>query len=327
MSQGVTAPSGGQWVARETASGGGSTYAYKSISPTVTDVYARFRFQVLSRTGCGRPDALPEQLGRQQAVAVGRRRDREARDPQRRGGTTTKSNVGDQHRTSGITVEVHGKIGSPSTTEVWLDGTLLPELGATGDLGTTNFGQFLLGQTGTTGTYDVVFDDVTVSRTRSESRSSDGRRRPVGRPSAVPRPAYGAQTFVLDRNDYRQTGLSQAHHVIRCSSLGYEPAAPRCHPSVGTSTEGWRARACRFPQSSDASSSGRADPSVRPSRPSCVRCRPGAAVRRSGRADRPDGRQVLQRLRSLGRVAVTASRCASRSRRRTGGAARCTSPP
>jgi hypothetical protein len=51
VSQGVTAPSGGQWVARETASGGGSTYAYKTISPTVTDVYARFRFQVLSRTG------------------------------------------------------------------------------------------------------------------------------------------------------------------------------------------------------------------------------------------------------------------------------------
>ena len=61
-------------------------------------------------------------------------------------------------------IEIHGKIGTPSTTEVWLDGTLLPELGATGDLGSTNFGQFLLGQTGTTGTYDVVFDDVTVSK-------------------------------------------------------------------------------------------------------------------------------------------------------------------
>jgi hypothetical protein len=62
------------------------------------------------------------------------------------------------------TVEIHGQIGSPSTTEVWLNGTLLPELGATGDLGTTSFGQFVLGQTGTTGTYDVAFDDVTVSK-------------------------------------------------------------------------------------------------------------------------------------------------------------------
>jgi len=59
---------------------------------------------------------------------------------------------------------VHVKIGSPSLTEVWLNGVLVPQLGATGDLGTTNFGQFLLGQTSTTGTYDVAFDDVIVSK-------------------------------------------------------------------------------------------------------------------------------------------------------------------
>ena len=40
----------------------------------------------------------------------------------------------------------------------------LTELDATGDLGSTNFGQFLLGQTATSGTYDVVFDDVIVSK-------------------------------------------------------------------------------------------------------------------------------------------------------------------
>ena len=47
---------------------------------------------------------------------------------------------------------------------MWLNGVLVPQLGATGDLGTTNFGQFLLGQTSTTGTYDVAFDDVIVSK-------------------------------------------------------------------------------------------------------------------------------------------------------------------
>jgi len=78
-------------------------------------------------------------------------------------GTTTVGNTV-INTNQWYTVEIHGKIGAPSTTEVWLDGTLLPELGATGDLGTTNFGQFLLGQTGATGTYDVVFDDVTVSK-------------------------------------------------------------------------------------------------------------------------------------------------------------------
>ena len=162
VSQGITAPSGGQWVARETAGGGGSTYAYKTISPTVTDVYARFRFQVLSRTGAVdlmrfRNNSGGSKLSLLVDGATGKLATRNA------AGTTTKSNVV-INPNQWYQVEIHGKIGSPSTTEVWLDGTLLPELGATGDLGSTNFGQFLLGQTGTTGTYDVVFDDVTVSK-------------------------------------------------------------------------------------------------------------------------------------------------------------------
>ena len=42
---------GGTWVARETSGGAGGTYAYKSISPSATELYAKFRFQVVSRTG------------------------------------------------------------------------------------------------------------------------------------------------------------------------------------------------------------------------------------------------------------------------------------
>jgi hypothetical protein len=78
------------------------------------------------------------------------------------GGTTTKSNTV-INTGQWYTVEIHGTSGAPGSTEVWLDGTLLPELGGT-DPGSTNFGQFLLGQTGTTGTYDVAFDDVIVSK-------------------------------------------------------------------------------------------------------------------------------------------------------------------
>jgi hypothetical protein len=110
----------------------------------------------------GRPDAFPEQLRRQQALAA-RERGTGKLSTRNAAGTTTVGNTV-INTNQWYTVEIHGKIGAPSTTEVWLDGTLLPELGATGDLGTTNFGQFLLGQTGTTGTYDVVFDDVTVSK-------------------------------------------------------------------------------------------------------------------------------------------------------------------
>jgi hypothetical protein len=162
VTQGVPAPSGGSWVARETASGAGATYAYKSISPTVTDLYARFRFQVVSRTGSVdlmrfRNGSGGSKLSLLVDGSTGKLSTRNA------AGTTTKSNTVINNG-QWYTVEIHGMIGSPSTTEVWLDGILLPELGATGDLGTTSFGQFLLGHTGTTGTYDVVFDDVAVAK-------------------------------------------------------------------------------------------------------------------------------------------------------------------
>jgi chitodextrinase len=162
VSQGIPAPSGGQWVARETATGGGSTFAYEAISPTVIDLYAKFRFQVLSRTGSVdlmrfRNNSGGSKLSLLVDGATGKLSTRNS------AGTTTKSNA---VIANGVwyTVEIHGKIGSPSTTEVWLNGVPLPELGATGDLGTTNFGQFLLGHTAASGTYDVAFDDVIVSK-------------------------------------------------------------------------------------------------------------------------------------------------------------------
>jgi hypothetical protein len=156
------AGSTGTWAARETSSGTGVTYAYKTISPTVTELYARFRFQVISRTGGVdlmrfRNNSGGSKLSLLVDGATGKLSARNA------AGTTTKSNAV-INTGQWYTVEVHGKIGAPSTTEVWLDGTVLPELGATGDLGSTNFGQFLLGQTAASGTYDVAFDDVKVAK-------------------------------------------------------------------------------------------------------------------------------------------------------------------
>ena len=162
VSQGIPAPSGGQWVARETTSGGMATYAYESLSPNQTEVYARFRFQVIGRSGSVdlmrfRNGSGGSKFSLLVDSATSSLATRNA------AGTTTKSNAVITNGTW-YTVEVHVKIGSPSLTEVWLNGVLVPQLGATGDLGTTNFGQFLLGQTSTTGTYDVAFDDVIVSK-------------------------------------------------------------------------------------------------------------------------------------------------------------------
>jgi hypothetical protein len=148
-------------VARET-SGGIATYAYESLSPNQTEVYARFRFQVIGRSGSVdlmrfRNGSGGSKFSLLVDSATSSLATRNA------AGTTTKSNAVITNGTW-YTVEVHVKIGSPSLTEVWLNGVLVPQLGATGDLGTTNFGQFLLGQTSTTGTYDVAFDDVIVSK-------------------------------------------------------------------------------------------------------------------------------------------------------------------
>jgi hypothetical protein len=162
VSQGVPAPSGGAWVARETTSCCIATYADKAISPTVKEAYARFRFQVIGRSGSVdlmrfRNAAGGSKFSLLVDSGTGSLATRNA------AGMTTKSNAvvsnGTWH-----TVEVHVKIGTPSVTEVWLDGSPVPLLSNTGDLGATNVGQFLLGQTSTTGTYDVVFDDVIVSK-------------------------------------------------------------------------------------------------------------------------------------------------------------------
>jgi hypothetical protein len=154
------AGSGGSWVARETSSGTGATYAYKSISPSVTELYARFRFQVISRTSSVDLMRLRNGAGGSKfSLLVSGTGKLAARNS---GGVTTTSsavvNTGQWY-----TVEVHGRLGTTNTAEVWLDGT--PVAGLSGiDVGSTNFGQLLLGHTAASGTYDVAFDDVTVAK-------------------------------------------------------------------------------------------------------------------------------------------------------------------
>ncbi len=57
-------------------------------------------------------------------------------------------------------VEIHLVVnGSNSTTQIWLDGVLVPELATTGNWGTAPIGQIQIGDTAS-GTYDIVYDDV-----------------------------------------------------------------------------------------------------------------------------------------------------------------------
>jgi chitodextrinase len=162
ISQGISG-SGGTYVARETSASAGATYAYKSISPTAPELYAKFRFQVLSRS-------TSVDLMRFRNATGGSKLSLYVSDTS--GTLSTRNSAGTSTRSSGptivpgqwYTVEVHAKIASPTVTEVWLDGVHLTGLDATGDIGSTNIGQFLVGTTAA-GTYDVVFDDVVVAKT------------------------------------------------------------------------------------------------------------------------------------------------------------------
>ena len=159
--QGFSAPSGGAWVARQQSAGVGGTYAYKAISPTETELYAQFRFKVLSRSGSVdlmrfRSSTGNSKLSLYISSTTGTLA---TRNP---GGQSTRS---DALISNGVwyRVEVHAAVGATGQTEVWLNGVHLPELDASGDLGTLKLGQFLIGHT-TAGTYDVLFDDVVVDR-------------------------------------------------------------------------------------------------------------------------------------------------------------------
>jgi hypothetical protein len=162
VSQGIPAPSGGAWVARETSVSAGATYAYKSIAPTATELYAKFRFQVLSRS-------TSVDLMRFRNATGGSKLSVYVSDTS--GTLSTRNSAGTSTRSSGPTIvpgqwytlEVLAKIASPTVTEVWLDGVHLTQLDATGDIGSTNIGQLLIGTTAA-GAYDVVFDDVVVAK-------------------------------------------------------------------------------------------------------------------------------------------------------------------
>jgi chitodextrinase len=159
VEQGYPAPSGGLDVARESSGGTGATYAYKSFANQTT-VYAQFQFKVNSRSGAVdlmrfRNGSGGSKLSLFVHGTSGQLATRNSAGTTLRSATTIQNGVWYQ-------VQIEGQIGT-DTTRVWLNGVHIADLDATGSLGSTSFGQFLLGTTGT-GTYDTVFDDVVVSQ-------------------------------------------------------------------------------------------------------------------------------------------------------------------
>jgi hypothetical protein len=143
----------------------GSTFAKKTVTGTYTDAYARVYFKVKSQTsqvtllrlrntptGTGGYVFLTSQgklAFRSDALAAA---------------TTSIVSPGPGWHALELHLQVNG---ASSVVEVWLDGAAVPDLTfAAIDLGTAPIGVIQIGDTTTTGTWDVLFDDAAFSTSR-----------------------------------------------------------------------------------------------------------------------------------------------------------------
>lgn len=151
----------GTYAARETSTGA-ATFAQHQLPTSLTDVYARVRFDVLSKANYVYLLKLRDAAGTSVlGVYVAD------------GGQLAYTNyVTGSKWVSGTvipsgwhTVEVHAVVGGAGQTELWLDGTKVADLTRTESLGTALIGTLQLGDNSTGKTYDVVLDDVAAGTT------------------------------------------------------------------------------------------------------------------------------------------------------------------
>ena len=151
----------GAWAARATSTGT-SAYAYKNLSPTVSNLFYEGRFYVVSQGNSN------SSLVRFRTAAVGpilsmfRRSDSKLTFFNEVTGVSTAGptvSAGTWHE-----LEVHVLInGSSSQVEVWLDGTLAGALSGPTSLGTTPVGRLYIGDSGSGRSFDFVFDNQVLS--------------------------------------------------------------------------------------------------------------------------------------------------------------------
>jgi glucose/arabinose dehydrogenase len=154
----------GSYAARATSTGA-ATWAYTQLSSSKTDLYDRFRFNVVSQ---GADNVTLGKLRRSGGVAIlAFYRSGSGKLCLRNEITTvsfcsaTSPPIGAWH-----SLEVHARTGTSGETEVWLDGTKLADLSRSQDLGSSAIGRVQLGNNQTGRTYDVAFDDVIVDTVR-----------------------------------------------------------------------------------------------------------------------------------------------------------------
>jgi chitodextrinase len=143
----------------------GNRFAKKTLSSTYTDAYARVAFEVKSQSSqvtLLRLRNTPTGTGGFVFLTSGGKLAFRS-DALATATTSTVSPGSGWH-----VLELHLTINGPSSVvEVWLDGVAVPDLTfAAIDLGTAPMGNLQIGDTATTGTWDIVFDDAAFSSSR-----------------------------------------------------------------------------------------------------------------------------------------------------------------
>jgi acid phosphatase type 7 len=153
----------GVYAARGNTSGGGATYARKSLATPQTDLYYRIRFKVISQAGFTfnllkfRTAANGAILG----VSINNQGKLSYRNDVALKSVNSSMIVspGSWH-----TLQVRVRIADTAgQIEVWYDDALVTALSGTEAFGTNPIGMLQLGENTPGLTYDVAFDDVTVS--------------------------------------------------------------------------------------------------------------------------------------------------------------------
>jgi hypothetical protein len=153
--------SSGAWAARATCSGA-SAYAYKLLAKPLSDITFETHFNVDSRGAATFSLARLATASAQPMAAL----------MVTKTGQLTYYNSATQRSLKGPVVtsnawhdlKVHVTVkGASSTVAVWLDGVAVPTMTTTDSLGTTPVGRTYIGDPATGGTFDVAFDDVSVS--------------------------------------------------------------------------------------------------------------------------------------------------------------------
>jgi hypothetical protein len=159
----------GTWAARAASSGGGSStgYAVAQLSSGQASLYYKLWFKILGQ-GANVVDLLKLRTSTGAALLTLFASPTGVLGYQNN--ITTVSTYSKTTVTAGAwhSVEVHVVINdTTSQTETWLDGQSVPDLSKTESLGTTPIGRIQLGENITGRTYDVAFDDVTLTQSRA----------------------------------------------------------------------------------------------------------------------------------------------------------------